>query len=106
MIPQDGGLVLVTIWGKIRLASDQDNTVKLKVRDITAGTVTICELDIDTVVNPPVSLLNIQQSATFSEVYALPSGGPRTFDFVWSGDTGSSSGSFSGFVEIKELRGD
>lgn len=104
-LPQDSDQVMVTITGRITLSSLQDNTVVLRVRDTTAADVTICELFIYTVEHSGASLATVRQSATISEVYQLPADGARTFDLVWSGDTTGVSGTFTGFVEIKELRG-
>lgn len=103
-LPQDSDSVRVTIWGKISLNSNEINSVELKVRDVTAGNVEICNL---TIANPDSGSGTFeQQSATFSAVYALPAAGARTFDFVWEGDVnGVSSGSFTGFIEIEQLRG-
>ena len=105
MVPQEAAGVLVTIWGKIVLRSQQKNTTLFEVRDVTAGSVTICDIEIDTVEHAGASQLQVAYSTTFSDVYALPGAGARTFDFVYTGDTTGVAGTFSGFVEIRELRG-
>ncbi len=104
-VPQAAGEVLVTIWGRITLSSFQDNTVVLKVRDVTAGDVEICEIFIYTLEDSGATLTTIRQSATISDTYQLPAAGGRTFDLVWTGDTTGIGGTFTGFVEIQQLRG-
>lgn len=104
-VPQDAGLVMVTIWGRITLSSFQDNTVVLRVRDTDAGDATVCELFIYTLEHSGATTNTIRQSATIAQTYQLPAAGSRTFDLVWSGDTTGVSGTFTGFVEIQEVRG-
>lgn len=103
-LPQDSDSVRVVIWGQTSLFAGQENEVTLKVRDVTAGNITICEITLQSVNNSGSSFF-IQHSATFSETYILPSSGARTFDLVWTGDVTGNSGSFSGYVEIEQLRG-
>ncbi len=104
MVPQEAAKVRVVIWGKIGLPPNGTNSVELKVRDKTiGGDPTICSITIAHEAVSGATVFN-QWSATFSTEYTLPASGQRTFDLVWDGAVPTSAGTFTGYVEIQEIR--
>jgi hypothetical protein len=96
--------VIVTIYGQVNMTNNDATSCTLKVRDKTVGgNPTICSI---TVAKPDHGVASFTiQAATTSQPYTLPTNGARTFDLVWEGDAGAASGSFKGWVEIKEAAG-
>lgn len=102
--PAAGNRVKVTLWGQVRLASNQVNNFSLIVRDTTAaGNPTICDIEI---ANPDTGVAGtFDVSATYAQTYSIPAGGARNFDLVWTGTNGAASSVFKGWVEIEEIPG-
>ncbi len=102
--PSVGDRVKVTLWGQVRLGSNDANDITLDVRDTTtAGNDVICSIQVG---NPATGHLgNFHQSATYAQTYNLPADGARNFDLVWSGDIDGVSARFTGWVEIEEIPG-
>lgn len=104
-LPQQASKVKVTIWGEVAQFEGSITSATFAVRDKTVGgDPKICSI---TVAHPDTGGAGFYfSSTTFADIYQLPAAGARTFDLVWSGSAGTSTGNFDGWVEIEEIQGD